>query len=354
MSNLTTQIIITVVTMLIALAVGLYLRHWLVRRLKKTVLDNWLIQVLGLLVIIPPLIAGIVIIPFIYGQTVTQVSSYLQSLAKLLNLPDLMTLIWRLFWSGLLILLAIGIGRTVIKLAVGGRTVSHVNINVRILLGRISYIVIMIFFFFLILSLWDVSLTVPTAAIGIITVGLTFVIQDILKNFAAGIYILLEGPFRIGDCITADGYTGNVEDVQLRATKLRIASGEQVIVPNSKLFSDIVINRTIHKERRATITITMPQDEYDKAETTERILETIKEVDGVMVKPEPTLDLIGVAGSFGGTSTAPVAGYAGEIITLTLRFWFPGCQDAQVSEAMLALRTALPRADLAIREPEGM
>jgi small-conductance mechanosensitive channel len=353
MSNLTIQIIITVVTMLIALAVGLYLRLRLVRRLKKTVLDNWLIQVLGLLVIIPPVIAGIVIIPFIYGQTVSQVSSYLQSFAKLLNVPDLTTLIWRLFWSGLIILLAIGIGRTLIKLAIGGRTANHLNANVRILLGRISYIVILIISFFWILSIWDVSLTVPTAAIGIITVGLTFVIQDILKNFAAGIYLLLEGPFHIGDHITTDTYTGKVEDVQLRATKLRIASGEQVIVPNAKLFSDIVINKTIHKERRATITITMPQEEYDKAQTTERILEAIKEVDGVMVKPEPALSLIGVAGSFG-TSTGTVSGYTGEIITLTLRFWIPEGPDSLVSEVMLALRSALPRADLAIREPEGM
>ncbi len=52
--NLQTQIIISVLTILIALGLGLYFRLLLVRRLKKTVLDNWLIQLFGALVVILP------------------------------------------------------------------------------------------------------------------------------------------------------------------------------------------------------------------------------------------------------------------------------------------------------------
>ena len=118
------------------------------------------------------------------------------------------------------------------------------------------------------------------------------------------------------------------------------------------LFSDIVINKTIYDERRVTIVITMPQEEYDKERLTECILNAIKEVKGVMMKPEPTLALSNVAGSFGG-STGTLSGYSGEIITLLLRFWSPEGDDAVISDAMHDLRTTLPRADLAIREPEG-
>ena len=345
------QIIFSVLIILVALGIGLFLRRILVRRLHKTVLDNWLIQLLGALVVIPPLIVGFVLLPFI-GVGASVVSQFWQSIVAAFQVKDIPTLIWNLVKSILLILLAIGIGRTLMKLVTRGMAKSRMEINIRILLGRISYALIGIVAFFWILAIWNIALTVPATVISIITVGIALVIQDILRNLAAGLYILLEGPFQIGDTITTDKYTGNVEAVELRATKLRIISGEQVIVPNSMLFSDIVINKTIYDERRVTIVITMPQEEYDKERLTECILNAIKEVKGVMMKPEPTLAMSNVAGSFGG-STGTLSGYSGEIITLLLRFWSPEGDDAVISDAMHDLRIALPRADLAIREPEG-
>src|SRR6266852_580989 len=65
--NLQTQIIISVLTILIALGIGLYFRLLLVRRLKKTVLDNWLIQLFGALVVILPVILGFVLALYISG-----------------------------------------------------------------------------------------------------------------------------------------------------------------------------------------------------------------------------------------------------------------------------------------------
>ncbi len=255
--------------------------------------------------------------------------------------------------SALIILLAIGVGRTLLKIVTVRTAKEHIGINISILLGRILYTVVLFIAVLLILTIWNIQFGIPAAVISVITVGFTFVLQDLLKNIVAGIYLLVEGPFHIGDMISTDIYTGKVEDVQLRATKLRISSGEQVIVPNSMLFSGIVVNKTIYEERRATILITIPLDTYDKDQTTECILRTIKGIADVMIKPEPTLSLSSVAGAFG-NSTGTVSGYTGEIITLTLRFWIPEGQDSIVSNAMLALRTALPNADLTIREPVGL
>jgi small-conductance mechanosensitive channel len=346
MSDLTTKIIIIIVTLLIALGVGLYLRYLLVRRLKKTVLDNWLIQLFGSLVIIPPLIIGIILASLVFDIRPTQILEFLQK-----NI--LVNLVWNLVLSALIILLAIGVGRTLLKIVTVGTAKEHIGINISILLGRILYTVVLFIAVLLILTIWNIQFGIPAAVISVITVGFTFVLQDLLKNIVAGIYLLVEGPFHIGDMISTDVYTGKVEDVQLRATKLRIASGEQVIVPNSMLFSGIVVNKTIYEERRATITITIPLDTYDKDQTSECILNTIKGITDVMIKPEPTLSLSSVAGAFG-NSTGTVSGYTGEIITLTLRFWIPEGQDSIVSNAMLALRNALPNADLTIREPVGL
>jgi small conductance mechanosensitive channel len=354
MSDPTTQIIIIVVTLLIALGVGLLLRYLLVRRLKKTVLDNWLIQIFGFLIIIPPVIAGIIAAAFFIGIQATQMLVYLQRvLPEIFNIPNLGNLVWNLALSTLIFLLAIGVGRTLMKLVNGRAAKEHIGINISVLLGRILYTMVLFIAFLLILAIWNIQFGIPAAVISVITVGFTFVLQDLLKNVVAGIYLLVEGPFHIGDVISTDVYTGKVEDVQLRATKLRIVSGEQVIVPNSMLFSGIVVNKTIYDERRATILITLPLDKYDKDQTAGCILKTIKGVTGVMLKPEPALSLSSVAGAFG-SSTGTVSGYTGEIITLTLRFWIPEGQDSVVSEVMLALRTALPDADLSIREPAGL
>jgi small conductance mechanosensitive channel len=350
--NRTIQIIISVLTILIALGIGLYFRLLLVRRLKKTVLDDWLIQLFGALVVILPVILGIVLALSISGLG-TQVSKFLDGWwQQALDGKGLPGFIWNLIKSLLIVLLAVGVGRTLTKLVTRGIAKSRVEINIRTLLGRILSVVTAIVAIFWILAVWNVELTVPATLLGVITVGITFVIQDILKNLAAGIYILIEGPFQIGDTISTDKYTGKVENVLLRATKLRVLSGEQVIVPNALLFNGIVINNTTYEETLATIVITMPQEEYDKDKMSESILKIIKEVNGVMMKPEPVLSLSAVAGSFGGT-TGTLSGYSGEIITLTLSFWYPAGQDTIVSEVMHALRGVLPRADLATRGPAG-
>jgi small conductance mechanosensitive channel len=348
----TIQIIISVLTILIALGLGLYFRLLLVRRLKKTVLDNWLIQLFGALVFILPLILGIVLAFYISGLA-TQKNPFWDGWLQVPAVKNLQGPIEKLIGSVLIVLLAVGVGRTLTRVVTRGIAKSRVEINIRTLLGRILSVVTAIVAFFWILAVWNTELTVPATLIGVVTVGITFVIQDILKNLAAGIYILIEGPFQIGDTISTDKYTGKVENVLLRATKLRVLSGEQVIVPNALLFNGIVINNTTYEETLAAIVITMPQEEYDKDKMSESILKTIKEVNGVMMKPEPMLSLSAVAGSFGGT-TGTLSGYSGEIITLTLSFWYPAGQDTIVSEVMHALHGVLPMADLAIRGPAGL
>ncbi len=354
MTTLAEPLIIIIVSLLVALAVGLLLRYLLVRRLKKTILDNWLIQIFGFLIIIPPIIVGIIVAAFFIGIQATQMLYFLQLvLPKIFNNPDLIQIARNFALSVLIFLIAIGVGRTLLKVITVGTATEHIGINISILLGRILYTAVLCIAFLLILPIWNIQFGIPAAVISVVTVGLGFVLQDLLKNIVAGIYILVEGPFHIGDVISTDVYSGKVEDVQLRATKLRIISGEQVIVPNSMLFTGIVVNKTIYGQKRSTIAITLPLDKYNKDQTAECILKTIKGVTGVMLKPEPALGLSSVAGAFG-SSTGTVSGYTGEIISLTLRFWIPEGGDAPITEAMLALREALPYADLSIREPTGL
>src|SRR6266480_5824537 len=131
MSDLTIQIIIIAVSLLVALSVGLLLRYLLVRRLKNTVLDNWLIQIFGFLIIIPPIIAGSIVAAFFIGIKATEMLVYLQLLLpNVFNIPNLGQLIWQLTLTALIILLAIGVGRTLLKIVTVRTAKEHIGINI--------------------------------------------------------------------------------------------------------------------------------------------------------------------------------------------------------------------------------
>jgi small-conductance mechanosensitive channel len=129
-------------------------------------------------------------------------------------------------------------------------------------------------------------------------------------------------------------------------------SGEEVTIPNSLVFGGIVINNTFYDERRATILVTLAQEDFVQDETPALIVKTIKEVGSVMVKPEPTVTVSSITGTVSGY-TGTVSGYTGKALTLTVRFWVASGQLTTVTEVMCSLREALPKADLVVRDSAG-
>jgi len=93
---------------------------------------------------------------------------------------------------------------------------------------------------------------------GFLALAFSLAFQDILKNFIAGLFMLLERPFRLGDEITVDNHTGIVENIEMRATTLRTNEGEQVITPNSLVYTGTIINRTRYPTRLFTLTAKVP------------------------------------------------------------------------------------------------
>ena len=80
--------------------------------------------------------------------------------------------------------------------------------------------------------------------------------QDLLKDYVSGYYVLFEHHIRIGDRITLDAWSGTVTDVRLRVTLLRGDEGDVVVVPNSELFSRPVV---VHRPPTAEETKSAPQ-----------------------------------------------------------------------------------------------
>jgi small conductance mechanosensitive channel len=76
--------------------------------------------------------------------------------------------------------------------------------------------------------------------LGIGSVAIGFAFQNILQNFLAGILILINEPFHLGDLISVTGIEGSVEDIQGRATLIATKEGRRVFVPNATLFTNPV------------------------------------------------------------------------------------------------------------------
>src|ERR671923_1379142 len=108
------------------------------------------------------------------------------------------------------------------------------------------------------------GLLASSAVIGIV-VG--FAARQTLANAIAGILLAITQPIRIGDLVTFEEQTGEVEDMKLTYTYIRLAEGPRLIVPNERLAQSSVVNHTIMEARvRVEVSVWLPPDaDLDRA-----------------------------------------------------------------------------------------
>jgi len=106
----------------------------------------------------------------------------------------------------------------------------------------------------LLLTFWGVTWTTLLTAIGISTLFVAFGLQGLLQSLVAGILILFERPYNVGDRITYAGehVEGTVEEIALRTTVVRADDGTRVVAPNSFALNKAIAN---HSPDRAVVTI---------------------------------------------------------------------------------------------------
>jgi small-conductance mechanosensitive channel len=145
----------------------------------------------------------------------------------------------------LIIALVIFLGRRLQNAWRKGRLAKTTSVNLGILIGRLSYLAAIALGVIWIAYIFGIQLTGLLTFLGALSLAITFAVQDILKNLVAGLYLLWERPFVIGDNIKVKDVTGAVEDIQIRTTVLRAENGQLIVVPNAVLFTEIVINRRL-------------------------------------------------------------------------------------------------------------
>ncbi len=134
------------------------------------------------------------------------------------------------------------------------------------------------------------------AALGIGSVALGFAFKDVLQNLFAGFLILVYRPFKIGDEIKIDAFEGEVEEINLRATRIKTFEGERVVIPNSDLYMKSVVVRTAYAHRRTRFAIGIGyQEDHENARTI--LLKVLENAADVLAEPKPSVDVIDFADS---------------------------------------------------------
>lgn len=122
------------------------------------------------------------------------------------------------------------------------------------------------------------------------TLALGFAMQNVIRNFVAGVFIYVDKPFRIGDWIEWNDRVGIVEDIRLRTTRVRTFDNELLTVPNSELTDNVVKNPVAKTQIRQRFTVGIGFDD-DVKEASQYMIDVANEHPEILEDPEPTVRL---------------------------------------------------------------
>ncbi|MCW8999141.1 MAG: mechanosensitive ion channel family protein [Kangiellaceae bacterium] len=136
---------------------------------------------------------------------------------------------------------------------------------------------------------WDIDVTAWVASAGILGLALSFAAKDTLANLFAGVFILADSPYKIGDYIVLDsGERGMVTHIGIRSTRILTRSDVEITIPNAIMGNTKVINETAgpHPKYRLRIQIGVAYGS-DVAEVRKVLLEAAKQISTVEANPAP-------------------------------------------------------------------
>lgn len=177
---------------------------------------------------------------------------------------------------------------------------------------------------------------IATLGLGSVAVGFAF--QDIFKNFLAGVLILLQEPFRIGDQIIIENYEGTVEQIDIRTTRIKTYKGERIILPNATVFTSAIQVRTAYGKRRTDLAVGVDYN-TPLSKASDILQKVIGQIEDVLSDPAPEIDLV----NFNDSS-----------IDFLVRYWTAAEQKdvrRTQTKAILAIKKALDDADISIPYP---
>lgn len=142
-----------------------------------------------------------------------------------------------------------------------------------------------------VLGFCGVETTSFAALIAAAGVAIGMAWSGLLSNFAAGIFLLLLKPFKVGDSIAAGGVSGTVMELGLFATTILTDDGIVTYVGNNKIFSDNIRNMTASTQRRVDLVAQLAHG-VDVEDARRRLRERIAQIPNVLPAPAPTVEIL--------------------------------------------------------------
>lgn len=161
--------------------------------------------------------------------------------------------------------------------------VRYINNTVAAVLNIVLVIAILGFF-----GVETTSFAALIAAVGV-AVGMAW--SGLLSNFAAGVFLIILQPFKVGDFVVAGGVTGTVEEIGLFVTSINTLDNIRNIVGNSKVFSEIIQNFSVNPYRRVDLEAQLSHA-VDPHAAIALLKEGLAKIPNVLADPAPCVEIL--------------------------------------------------------------
>lgn len=201
---------------------------------------------------------------------------------------------------------------------------------------QIVRVVVIIIGMIAVLQRLGVQTTSIIAVLGAASLAVGLALQGTLSNVAAGVMLLILRPYRVGEAIDVGGASGTVQKLDLFTTQLTNANNHKIVIPNSKVLSDVIVNLTGQRTRRIEIKFIVGYGENLKDACA--VLASVAKVnDRVLKDPAPWTGVTGLLDS---------------AVQITLHAWVNNADWWQTqSDLMQAGKEALDEAGIEIPFP---
>ena len=229
----------------------------------------------------------------------TEFASQVEAFARVYLIPTA----WKLLGAAALWV----VGSWVIKLVRGALTrfltLRQFDATLATYLEASAGILLQVLLFIAVLGVLGIETTSFAALLAAAGLAIGAAWSGLLSNFAAGIFLLVFRPFKVGDTIAAVGITGTVREIGLFVTSLVTADNVVTYVGNNRLFSENVQNFSATPFRRVDITVQLLPG-MDSEAISMRLRQRMRQIPHLLDTPAPTVEIQSFA--IVGTSVAPV------------------------------------------------
>ncbi|WP_341368011.1 mechanosensitive ion channel domain-containing protein [Yoonia sp. BS5-3] len=132
-----------------------------------------------------------------------------------------------------------------------GESYEHLDITLFNFLGNVARYIVIVFAFLFVLNTFGIQTTSFVAVIGAAGLAIGLALQGTLSNVAAGVMIVFFRPVKMGDFVEVNGQMGTVKDVTLNFIEIASPANVQIIIPNSEVWGNTIINYSSYDTRRA-------------------------------------------------------------------------------------------------------